>query len=68
MLPKKSEWKKWSSIEKASYLAQILVPFSLLITVIFSFLAWQESRRSFELQATLFQSQNSPNLSVKKLK
>jgi hypothetical protein len=68
MLPNKLEWKSWSAIEKASYVAQLLAPFSLLVTVIFSYLAWTESRHSFELQKTIFQAQNAPEISVKTIR
>lgn len=57
MFPKKIEWSSWSAIEKVTYIAQVLAPFSLLITVIFSYLSWQT-------QLTIFKAQSSPHLTI----
>ena len=67
MLPDKWDWKRFTSIEKATYLAHVLAPVSLLVTTVFSFLAWQEARHAQELARQLFFSQNAPNVSVTRL-
>ena len=60
MFPRKTEWSSWTAIEKVTYVAQILAPFSLLITVFFSYLSWQT-------QLTIFKSQSSPSLKLHSL-
>ncbi len=62
MLLKKQEWKSMTPLDKATYIAQILAPFSLLITVIFAWLGWQEARKSREEQLNYFIAQNSPDV------
>ncbi|NQU33860.1 MAG: hypothetical protein HQ521_11535 [Bacteroidetes bacterium] len=62
MIPKNKEWGSWSSIDKVTYIAQLLVPFTLLITVIFSYFGWREAKLSRIAQNTYFSAQHSPNL------
>jgi hypothetical protein len=66
MLPNWKDWKTWSAIERATYVAQVLAPFSLLITVIFAYLSWSEARRSAKLQSEMFAAQNSPVIDLEK--
>lgn len=64
MLPKRTEWKKWGALNRATYLAQLLAPVSLIVASMFSYLSWREARHSSELQQTLFAAQNSPRLTL----
>lgn len=64
MLPEKWEWKRFSPLDKVTYIAQFLAPVALLVTVIFSYLGWQEARRSLEIQERMFTAQNGPRLQL----
>lgn len=62
MIPSKREWRDWTTFERANYIAQILVPVSLLVTVVFSYLGWRAALAALEIQKDLFQAQNSPRV------
>lgn len=64
MIPKRREWLRWDTMEKATYVAQILAPFALLVTVFFSYLSWHEARRALQIQERVFSAQSSPRLQL----
>lgn len=64
IVPSKDEWDEWSPFERASYVAQIIVPISLLVTVVFSFLSWREARLAQQMQRDLFLAQSSPRIDI----
>ncbi len=68
MLPTKNEWKKWGSIERATYLAQLLSPFALLFTVVFSWLSWQATNESQIQQRDFFVALNAPKIDVSEVR
>lgn len=62
VLPTTDLWKKWNALDKATYIAQLSAPIALVVTVIFSFLAWQEAKIARKEQRDFFLSQNAPEL------
>lgn len=58
------EWSRWGSLNKATFIAQLLAPIALLATVVFGFLSWREAHLAFELQKRLFVAQSAPRLEV----
>jgi len=64
MLPKAKEWRRWSALDKATYLAQLLAPISLIIGSIFSYLSWREAHAAQEVQQRLFIAENGPNIEI----
>ncbi|RRN64698.1 hypothetical protein [Caulobacter sp. 602-1] len=64
MWPKLEEWRRWSALDRASYVAQLLAPVALVVSSAFSFLGWQEARRALEIQQQMFASQNGPLLEL----
>jgi hypothetical protein len=70
-IPDKKLWAEWTPLEKWTFLAQILVPVSLLVTVVFSYLSWHEARaageqaKAAQLQERAFWiAQNPPQLEL----
>ena len=59
-----SEWKQWSSIEKATYVAQIATAAAFLGSSIFSFLSWREAKGARDDQRTFFISEKRPVLKL----
>lgn len=49
-------------MDKATYVAQILAPIALLVTVFFSYMSWRETRNALSIQERIFTAQNSPRL------
>lgn len=64
MIPDRTEWKHWTTLEKATYVAQLATLGVLLATVIFSFLTWSEARETRQEQAAFFMSEKMPELEV----
>lgn len=67
MLPRVKEWRRWSTLDKATYLAQLLAPISLIIGSTFSFLSWREAHAAQEMQQRLFLAENGPNLALDRI-
>ncbi|MEQ8423930.1 MAG: hypothetical protein RIA63_04415 [Cyclobacteriaceae bacterium] len=65
MLPNGNEWKSWNGLEKATYVANFLMPIALMITVIFSYLSWRESNLARINQNKFFSASNAPKLEVR---
>src|ERR1035438_6403672 len=64
LVPDRSEWKRWSPLDRATYLAQISVPITLLATVIFSWMAWRESHVARIEQGKFFIAGSAPDLDL----
>lgn len=64
MLPTAREWRRWSALDRATYLAQLLAPISLIIGSTFSYLSWREAHAAQEVQQRLFVAENGPNLAI----
>ena len=64
MLPNKNSWRSLSVAEKVSYIANLTVPVTLMVTIIFSYLAYREARLTREQEAVLFLAQNAPRVRV----
>lgn len=64
MYPTRSDWNSWTALEKVGYIAQILATFSLLPTVLFAWLSWQEVRLARTEQLKLFFAEKAPNIDV----
>lgn len=64
MWPRLEEWRRWSALDKASYVAQLLAPVALVVSSVFSFLSWQEARQALEIQQRMFATQNGPLLEL----
>lgn len=60
MLPKKVEWKDWSTLDRITYLAQVAVVVTLFATSWFSYATWQEAKAARQAQEAMFSAQNGP--------
>jgi hypothetical protein len=64
MIPSRNDWRNWDAMQKVTYVAQLLVPVSLMVTVLFSYLTWRESRIARELEKQLFAAQSAPQVRI----
>ena len=64
MLPKRSEWKSWSALDRVTYVTQLAAALALLPTVIFAFLGWREARLTRDDQIQFFLAEKAPQLEV----
>ncbi len=64
MLPKRTEWKSWNTLEKVTYVAQLAAALALLPTVVFAYLGWREARLARDDQTQFFLAEKSPYLEV----
>lgn len=67
MLPRRNDWKSWSPLERATYLAQVAAALALLPTVVFSWLSLREARLTREDQAKYFNAEKAPLLELQSL-
>lgn len=67
MLPNRSEWKSWSTLEKVTYLAQFAASLALLPTVVFAWLSFREARLAREDQVRYFQAEKAPIVELQSL-
>jgi len=64
MIPTPVEWRSWRALDKATYLAQLIAPVSLLVSSIFSYLSWTEARQAREAQEKFFTAEKGPKINV----
>lgn len=64
MIPKRTEWKSWSVLEKTAYVAQFAAALALLPTVMFAYLGWREARLARNDQAQFFLAEKAPHLEI----
>ena len=64
VIPKYLEWRKWTTLEKATYLAQMAALLTLCLASLFSWLAWREARLARADQAAMFLAEKAPNVFV----
>ncbi len=64
MFPNRPEWKSWSSLDKATYIAQLAAALSLLPTVMFAWLGWREARIARSEQTQFFIAEKAPELEI----
>lgn len=67
MIPKRTEWKSWSALEKATYVAQLAAALALLPTVVFAYLGWREARLARDDQTQFFLAEKAPHLEVSEI-
>ena len=71
MKAQKQQWKQLNLLEKWTFVAQVTVPISLLVTVLFSYLSWREARTAQQLakdaqeqERSFWIAQNPPQLEL----
>lgn len=67
MIPRTNQWRAWSPLEKATYVAQVAAALALLPTVVFSWLSLREARLAREDQARYFQAEKAPILELQSI-
>lgn len=64
MIPNSVEWRSWKALDKATYLAQMIAPISLLVSSIFSYLSWTEAREARQVQERFFTAEKGSKVNV----
>lgn len=60
MLPNRTEWRSWSTLDKVTYIAQLAASLALLPTVVFAWLSFREAKLAREDQVRYFQAEKAP--------
>ncbi|MES2043677.1 MAG: hypothetical protein V4475_07355 [Pseudomonadota bacterium] len=66
MLPNTTEWKKWSTLNRVTYLAQLAVVVTLFVTSYFSYATWREAKEARRIQQAMFSAQNGPLIQIQR--
>lgn len=64
MLPEDAEWKKWSTLDRVTYFAQLAVVATLFATSYLSYATWQEAKEARRIQQAMFSAQNGPTIQI----